>query len=65
MTKTNYEIGDVVMVFGQPLKLKSPIGQAKLIKKISDNEILEHWYVEYLNDEGHNYEAFIKRADNK
>jgi hypothetical protein len=64
-TKKCFEPGDVVMIFGQPMKLTHPIGQAKLVKKISENEILEHWFVEFLNDEGHTYEAFIKKLDGK
>jgi hypothetical protein len=64
-TKKHFEAGDVCMVFGQPLKLASPIGQAKLVKKISENEIMEHWFVEFLNDEGHTYEAFIKKLNGK
>lgn len=55
---------DIMMVFGNPVKMKYPIGQAKLIKKISDcneSQVVEYWEVEYLNDEGHTYPALIKK----
>ena len=57
--------GDIVMVFGQPIKLTHPIGQARLVKKIKDQGSIELWHVEYTNDEGHTYEAFIKKDGKK
>ena len=56
---------DIMMIFGQPLKLTHPRGQAKLVEKISETGILEHWYVEFLNDEGHTYPQFIRKPDGK
>ena len=54
--------GDIVMVFGDPINLKYPIGQAKLIRKISDcNDYVQQWNVEFLDDEGHTYPALIKK----
>jgi hypothetical protein len=54
--------GDVVMIFGNPVKCLLPVGQAKLIKKISDHSnLLENWQVEYLDDEGHFYNVLIKK----
>ena len=54
---------DIVTVFGDPIHLKHPIDQARLVKKISDQGDLEHWYVEYINDEGHKYDALIKKDE--
>jgi hypothetical protein len=57
--------GDIVMVFGNPIKLQQPIGQARLIKKLPStnlNSVLEQWQIEYLDDEGHVYEALIKKT---
>lgn len=60
--------GDIQMIFGNPVKLEYPIGQARLVKKLSDcNENLvpmfhvEQWEVEFLDDEGHTYPALIKK----
>jgi hypothetical protein len=53
--------GDIITVFGNPLKFKNKIGQAKLIQKISDDELIENWFVEFTNDEGHTYEAKINK----
>ena len=52
---------DIVMVFGNPIKSEYPIGQAKLVEKVMDKGEIELWHVEYLNDEGHTYEAFIRK----
>lgn len=56
--------GDIVMIFGSPVKREHPIDQARLIRKLSENGKLEQWSIEYLNDEGHFYEALIKKEDN-
>jgi hypothetical protein len=46
--------GDIVMVFGNPVKLTNPIGQARLVKKLPNNAtnpiIIEHWQIEFLDD---------------
>ena len=57
--------GDIVMIFGNPIKLEHPIGQARLIKSISGHPIklLEYWDVEYLDNPDHHYQALI-RVDN-
>ena len=55
---------DIITVFGNPIKLEHPIGQARLVKKISDcndSKTVEYWEVEYLNDEGHTYPALIRK----
>ena len=53
--------GDIVMIFGNPIRLEHPNGQARLIQKLTDNGKLEQWQVEYLDDEGHFYNALIKK----
>ena len=53
--------GDIIQTFGNPIKLEHPIGQAKLIKKLSDHDELERWEVEYLDHEGYTYNIFIKK----
>ena len=56
--------GDIVQTFGNPVKCEHPIGQAKLIKKLSDhNNLLENWQVEYLDNEGHFYNCLIKKTN--
>ena len=56
--------GDVVTTYGNPVKNTHPIGEAKLIKKISDHsDLLENWWVEYLNNEGHQYPCLIKKTN--
>jgi len=61
--------GDIVMVFGNPVKLTNPIGQARLVKKLPNNAtnpiIIEHWQIEFLDDEGHTYNQFIRNSDGK
>jgi hypothetical protein len=56
--------GDIVTIFGNPIKLEYPVGQARLVKKSSDcnkSQIVEQWEVEYMDDEGHTYPALIKK----
>ena len=64
-TKKCFEPGDIVMVFGNPMKLTHPIGQARLIKKISETDTIEHWRIQYLNDENNTYDQFIKKLNGK
>ena len=52
--------GDIVNTFGNPLECQYPLGQARLIKPINIQDSIELWLVEYLDDEGHYYERFIK-----
>ena len=54
---------DIVTVFGNPAKSEYPIDQARLIKKISDMGAFERWWVEYTNDEGHKYDALIRKQN--
>ena len=54
--------GDVVMIFGSPVKLEHPIDQAKLLEKKRDSSpFLEEWWVEYLNEPDRRYIALIKK----
>lgn len=55
--------GDVVMIFGSPVKRKNPIDQARLIEKKSEVGRLEEWWVEYLNDPDKQYIALICKDD--
>lgn len=53
---------DIVMIFGHPIKLEHPVGQARLVRKLTDCKgLMEQWEVEYLDDEGHTYPALIKK----
>jgi len=54
--------GDIVMVFGNPIKLENPIGQAKLVLLLSTHPTnLEYWEVEYLDSPDYRYQALIKK----
>ena len=64
-TKKCFEPGDVVMIFGQPMKLTHPIGQARLIEKIFETDTIEHWRIQYLDDENNTYDQFIKKLNGK
>ena len=56
--------GDIVQTFGNPVKCETPIGMARLIRKLNEQgTLLENWQVEYLNDEGHYYNCLIKKTD--
>jgi hypothetical protein len=65
MENSCYKPGDIVMVFGNPVKCTNPIDMARLVKFIGNHSsILEEWMVEYLDDEGHLYDALIKKTKN-
>jgi hypothetical protein len=64
MENSQYKPGDIVVVFGNPLKSERRVGQAKLIQKLSESTNLEQWSVEYLNNEGYFYNALIKKQKN-
>lgn len=57
------KVGDIRMIFGNPVKCEHLIDKAKLIKKISDSGVCEQWVIEYLNEEGHEYVALIKKQN--
>lgn len=59
--------GDIVQTFGNPVTSQTPLGQVRLIKKLSyEGDIgLENWQVEYLDDEGYIYNFMIKNPDYK
>jgi hypothetical protein len=51
---------DVVMIYGNPIKKESPIGEAKLISKLSvRSKKLEYWQVAFVNDENVTFNVFI------
>jgi hypothetical protein len=53
-------IGDIVTVYGNPVKKESPIGEAKLISKLSvRSKKLEYWQVAFVNDENVTFDVFI------
>jgi hypothetical protein len=53
------KIGDLVEVFGSPIKEEYPIGKVTLVKFIKDSPKLELWYVERAD--GQYAELFIKK----
>ena len=56
--------GDIITAFGNPVKCTHPIGQAKLIKKISEHSnLLENWWIEYLNNPGRQYTCLIRKPN--
>jgi hypothetical protein len=58
--------GDIVMIFGNPIKLEHPIGQARLVSLLSSHPTnLEYWEVEYLDSPEHRYQALIKKDNGK
>ncbi len=52
--------GDIEMIFGNPAKLTNPIGQARLIKKLADYPGFEEWKVEYIDNDGYQYNVMLK-----
>lgn len=43
--------GDVVMVFGDPIKQRFPIGKAKLLTRMKCSNLkLEYWNVSFLDE---------------
>ena len=54
------KIGDVVMIYGHPSKKEYPIGEAKLLTKMSPrSDTLEYWSVEFIDEPGRSYNQFI------
>lgn len=65
MENSNRKPGDIEMIFGNPIKSKDKCGLARLDTYIGNtSENIEQWLVEYLNQEGHYYEAFLKKKNN-
>ncbi len=63
-TQRNFKQGDVVMIYGNPVKQENPIGKAKLISKLAARSAkLEYWQIEYIDSPAHKYEAFINTAE--
>lgn len=60
----NRQAGNIETIFGNPFKCEHPIGQAKLVTKENDvTDKLEQWWVEYLDNPGHQYIALLKKCD--
>ena len=55
--------GDIVMAFGDPIRLRIPLGQVRLIKKLGDYGRVEEWNIEYLNSPGHYYNLMLHKPD--
>jgi len=55
--------GDIRQMFGVPEECQTPIGQARLVRKLGEKDNLEIWIVEYLDDEGHFYSCHIKKEE--
>jgi hypothetical protein len=54
------KIGDVVMIYGSPTKKEWPIGEAKLLAKMSPrSDTLEYWQVEFISEPGRSFNQFI------
>jgi hypothetical protein len=54
------KVGDVIMIYGSPVKKDYPIGEARLLKKLTPrSDSLEYWSVEYINEPGVSYNQFI------
>ena len=54
--------GDIVMGFGNPIKLERPLGQVRLHTLIKTTEHLELWLVEYLDQPEQFYELWINKS---
>ena len=58
--------GDIVTVYGNPIKKEHPIGEAKLISKLSmRNKKLEYWQVAFVNDTDVTFDVFINTEKNE
>lgn len=57
--------GDIVMVFADPLEMKHPQGQAKLIECVEGHGVCEMWTVEFLDLPDHRFNVLIKVNDEK
>jgi hypothetical protein len=56
--------GDVLMIFEDPMQLKGPKGQARLLRFIKEaSPICEEWIVEYLDDEEQQYTALVRKEE--
>ena len=56
--------GDIVMIYGNPIKLEYPIGEAKLISQIEcHTPNLEYWNVSFLNEPELTRSVLIKKRN--
>lgn len=54
--------GEIVMIYTDPMNLKQPEGQAKLMELITSCETSEYWRVEFLDSPGKLYPRLIKKT---
>jgi hypothetical protein len=54
---------DIVTIFGDPLGLKNPVGQARLVDPILKSSSFEVWSVEFLDQEGLLFTKLIRNLD--
>lgn len=59
------KIGDIVMIFANPMENKYPQGQARLHYLVQDYGELEYWEVEYLDHPDHHYKTLIRKDKNE
>ena len=59
------EKDNIVMIFANPIMCTHPIDQARLVKRIIKYTSIEYWQVEYTNEEGRLYDAWIRILNNK
>jgi hypothetical protein len=56
---------DIVTIFSNPITLKFPEGQARLVNKVQELTTLEIWEVEFLDQEGKLYRRLIRKINIK
>jgi hypothetical protein len=54
---------DIVTIFGDPLGLKNPVGQAKLVNPIQKFTSIEIWEVEFPENEGMLFKKLIRNLN--
>jgi hypothetical protein len=57
--------GDIVTIFGNPLGLKNPVGQARLVNPIQKFSSIELWEVEFTDQEGMLFKKLIRNLNTK
>jgi hypothetical protein len=57
--------GDIVTIFGNPLGLKNPVGQARLVNPIQKFTSIELWEVEFTDQEGMLFKKLIRNLNTK
>ena len=57
--------GDYVTIFGSPIALNNPVGQAKLVNCIQKFSTCEIWEVEFTEQEGMLFKKVIRNLNYK